>query len=195
MDTPPSFDLGALLEEAGAIQRGHFILSSGRHSDVYVEKFRVLERPGVLTVLCAQIAERFAGSGIDLVAGPTTGGIIIAFEAARQLGVSALYVESVEGAKTIRRSAVIPPGSRVLVVDDVQTTGLSLRETIQAVADAGGEPAACAVLIDRSPEPIDFGIPFFAVHRVEAQSWAPDSLPPSLALIPAVKPGTRQDSK
>ncbi len=191
MATPPSFDLGAMLEEAGAIQRGHFILSSGRHSDVYVEKFRILERPDVLSILCAQIAERFRTSEIDLVAGPTTGGIIIAFETARQLGVPAVYVESVDGVKTIRRSAVIPPGSRVLVVDDVQTTGLSLRETIQAVSEAGGDPAAAAVLIDRSPELIGFGIPFFAVHRVEAQSWAADDLPEHLAGVPAVKPGTR----
>lgn len=188
---PPSFDLEAMLEEAGAIQRGHFILSSGRHSDLYVEKFRILERPEVLSTLCGQIADRFRSAEIDLVAGPTTGGIIIAFEVARQLGVPAVYVESVDGVKTIRRSAVIPPGARVLVVDDVLTTGLSVREAMDAVRRHGGAPAAAALLIDRSPEPVDFGVPTFAAHRVSAQSWAADDLPEHLVGIPAVKPGTR----
>ncbi|MCH7946109.1 MAG: orotate phosphoribosyltransferase, partial [Armatimonadetes bacterium] len=125
-----SVDLGPLLEESGAVLRGHFLLTSGRHSDVYIEKFRLLTRPRVLSALCKEIAAHFAGARIDLVAGPTTGGIIIAFEVARQMGVAAAYVEAVAGVKTLRRGQKIAEGAKVLVVDDVLTTGLSVNETI-----------------------------------------------------------------
>src|SRR5690349_15683824 len=158
-------DLGDLLESSGAIRRGHFLLSSGRHSDVYVEKFRILERPDVLSGLCGEIAERFKGEGVDVVAGPTTGGVIIAFEVARQMGLPALYVETDDGKKTLRRGATMPAGGRVLVVDDVLTTGLSLKETIGAIEERGGLLAGVAVLIDRSQGTADFGAPFVAAHR------------------------------
>jgi orotate phosphoribosyltransferase len=184
-----SVDLGALLESSGAVLRGHFVLTSGRHSDVYFEKFRVLERPDVLSALCAEIAERFPD--MDLVAGPTTGGIIIAFEVARQLGVPALYVESEGGQKTLRRGASVPTAARVLVVDDVLTTGLSVRETMAVVEEAGGTVVGVGVLIDRSGEPLDFGVPTHAAYRVTAESFAPDAVPDWLAAIPVTKPGTR----
>ncbi|MBS1711432.1 MAG: orotate phosphoribosyltransferase [Armatimonadetes bacterium] len=182
--------LEQLLEESGAILRGHFKLTSGRHSDVYFEKFRVLENPAALSALCREIADRFAGQA-DIVAGPTTGGIIIAFEVARQMGVSAIYVESEDGVKTLRRNAVIPAGSRVLVVDDVLTTGLSVQETMDAVSRFGGTVAGVGVLIDRSSQSLDFGVPFFAAYQVQAQSWAQDEVPDWLSAIPVAKPGTR----
>ena len=198
-------DLGRLLEESGAILRGHFVLSSGRHSDVYFEKFRLTEQPEVLTALCGEIAEHF-GSGsspsscrqeegetrIDFVAGPLTGGIIIAFECARQMGLPAVYVESEDGRKALRRGKTLPPGARVLVVDDVLTTGLSVFETIQAIQAAGGEVGGVGLLIDRSEKPIDFGCPFYAAYKVEAQSFAPDEVPDWLNKIPVQKPGTRK---
>lgn len=184
-------DLSVLLQESGAILKGHFRLSSGRHSDTYFEKFRILEQPRVLSALCAEAAARFENEGIDLVAGPTTGGIIIAFEVARQMNVKAVYVETENGVKTIRRGAVIPSGSRVLVVDDVMTTGLSVRETIDAVLRAGGTLAGVACLIDRSEKGQDFGAPYFASYRVEAQSFEPEEVPDWLAAIPVTKPGTR----
>jgi len=184
-------DLGKLLQESGAVLRGHFVLTSGRHSDTYVEKFRILEQPHVLTTLCREIAEKFAGQGIDLVAGPTTGGIIIAFEVARQMGVSAVYVESENGVKKLRRGAVIPTGTRVLVVDDVLTTGTSVREVISVVESEGGIVGGVAVLIDRTESALDFGAPLHAAHRVEAQSFPPESVPAWLAEIPTSKPGTR----
>lgn len=184
-------DLHELLTSSGAILKGHFLLSSGRHSDVYFEKFRVLERPDVLSRLCAEICGRFAAEGIQYVAGPTTGGIIIAFEVARQMGVPALYVESEDGLKKIRRGATVPKGARVLVVDDVLTTGGSVRETMGVVRSIGGEVAGVGVLIDRSPRPLDFGCPSFAAYTVEAQSWDPDEIPDWLAAIPISKPGTR----
>jgi orotate phosphoribosyltransferase len=183
-------DLAELLEDSGAILRGHFILSSGRRSHVYFEKFRILERPDVLTALCAQIAEHFKESGIQMVAGPTTGGIIIAFEVGRQMGLPTRYVESEEGVKKLRRNAHIEPGTRVLVVDDVLTTGLSLRETVHALQRYGAEVAGVAVLIDRSVK-FDPGVPFYAAYQVDSESYAPDEVPEWLASIPVTKPGTR----
>lgn len=185
-------DLSALLETSGAILRGHFLLTSGRHSDAYFEKFRVLERPDVLSALCAEIAEHFKNSELGLVAGPTTGGIIIAFEVARLMGLPALYVESEGGQKKLRRNATVPPGARVLIVDDVLTTGKSVHETVEVIRQAGGIAAGVGVLIDRSESPIDFGCPLYAAYRVEAKSYAPDEVPAWLQEIPITKPGTRQ---
>lgn len=186
-----SVDLERLLIESGAFLRGHFQLTSGRHSDVYLEKFRILEQPKVLSALCAEIAAEFAGQ-VDLVAGPTTGGIIIAHEVARQMGLNAVYVESENGKKTLRRGASIPSGARVLVVDDVLTTGLSVMETMAAVREFGGEPCSVGVLIDRSGGQVDFGVPLFASYTVNAESWAEDEIPDWLAAIPVSKPGTRK---
>ncbi|MCH8977786.1 MAG: orotate phosphoribosyltransferase [Armatimonadetes bacterium] len=187
-----SVDLGLLLEESGAVLHGHFLLSSGRHSDVYVEKFRILTQPQVLSALCQEVAQHFAGEQVDLVAGPTTGGIIIAFEVARQMGVPAVYVETEDGDKTLRRGQTIAAGARVLVVDDVLTTGLSVNETISAVIRFGGEVVGVGVLIDRAQEGRDFGCPMFSSHRVEAESWAADDVPDWLAEIEITKPGTRK---
>lgn len=184
-------DLGQLLESSGAVLRGHFILTSGRRSAVYFEKFRVLERPDVLSALCTEVAERFRDTEIDAVAGPTTGGIIIAFEVARQLGLPAVYIESENGVKTLRRGKTLAPGTRILIVDDVLTTGRSLVESRDAIATAGGEVVGYAVLIDRSAEDLGLGRPLHAAYRVEAESYAPDEIPEWLAAIPPVKPGTR----
>lgn len=184
-------NLQELLEESGAILRGHFILTSGRHSDVYFEKFRILERPDVLIALCGQIAAQFARQNVSLVCGPTTGGVIVAFEIARQMGLPALYVETEDGKKALRRQAIVPPGAKVLVVDDVFTTGRSVIEVADLIREKGGEVAGVGVLIDRSESVIDFGCPFVAAHRVGAQSFAADRVPEWLAAIPAVKPGTR----
>ncbi|MBS1709240.1 MAG: orotate phosphoribosyltransferase [Armatimonadetes bacterium] len=192
--SPPSaspVDLGELLEQSGAVLHGHFLLTSGRHSEVYFEKFRVLERPDVLSALCTAIASHFQGVEVDVVAGPTTGGIIIAFEVARQLGVPALYVESVDGKKTLRRGGAVAAGARVLVVDDVLTTGLSVKETIDVVQAAGGQCIGAGVLIDRASGDLGFTVPLFAAYRVEAESYAPDAVPDWLAAIPITKPGTR----
>lgn len=194
-----SVDLAKLLEESGAILRGHFIFTSGRHSDTYFEKFRVLERPDVLSALAREIADHYKSKTTDyrpqMVAGPTTGGIIIAFEVGRQMGLPTIYIETEDGMKTLRRGRTIPKGARVLVVDDVLTTGTSLIETRQAIEEAGGEVVAYAVLIDRSPKSIDLELPIFASFKADAQtypSYAPDEIPDWLAAIPAVKPGTRK---
>lgn len=185
-------DLGTLLDASGAVLRGHFLLTSGRHSGVYFEKFRVLEQPQVLSALCTEIARTFQGQ-VDVVAGPTTGGIIIAFEVARQMGVPALYLESEDGVRTLRRGAAFPKGARVLIVDDVLTTGRSIREVLEVVLVAGCTPAGVGVLIDRTEGPLDFGCPLRAAYRVEAESFAPDEVPDWLQALPITKPGTRQE--
>ncbi len=179
------------LESIGAVLRGHFVLSSGRHSDVYFEKFRVLERPDVLADLCEKIAARAFPKRIDRVAGPLTGGILVAYEVARQLQVPGLYIENEGGRKTLRRGAKLTPGERVLVVDDVLTTGLSLGESVAAVREAGGDPILCAVLLDRWEGPTRIEPEVFAAHQVQATSFAPDEVPDWLAAIPVRKPGTR----
>lgn len=186
----PREEIETLLRESGAILTGHFLLTSGRHSDVYFEKFRLLERPDVLSRVCAEIA-RNVGQNPDVVAGPTTGGIIVAYEVARQLGVAGLYVEREEGHRVLRRGATIQPGAKVLVVDDVLTTGVSVREVVDLLRRQGADVVGVGVLIDRSQAPIDFGCPMYAAYRVEAQSYAPDEVPEWLASIPVSKPGTR----
>lgn len=191
MPSPDSLDLAKILDESGAVLKGHFKLTSGRHSDTYFEKFRVLEQPKVLNALCSAIANRFAGASIDLVAGPTTGGIIIAFEVARQMGLESRYVETENGVKTLRRGATIAPGAKVLIVDDVLTTGLSLRESVEAIERFGGKAAGIAVLINRS-EGFDAPCPFFAAHTVSAVSYDESDVPEWLAKIPVSKPGTRK---
>src|SRR6476469_1457548 len=130
-----SVDARAILREVGAMKEGHFLLSSGRHGDRYIEKFALLMRPREAAQVCAMIAERFADAGVEAVAGPTTGGILMAFEIARQLGVRAVYAERVEGGtgREFRRGATFRPGERVLVIDDILTTGGSIRETLAAL--------------------------------------------------------------
>lgn len=185
-------DLVRAMEEAGAILRGHFLLSSGRHSDVYFEKFRILERPALLSEACSEIARRFSKSGVEVVAGPTTGGVIIAFEVARQMGASALYVEREGERRVLRRGAALREGTKVLVVDDVLTTGLSVREVISVLRDAGGDVVGVGVLVDRSEMEQEFGVPLFAAARVEARSYAPEEVPEWLAQIPITDPGSRR---
>ena len=185
-------DLTSLLDSSGAILRGHFVLTSGRHSEVYFEKFRVLERPDVLSALCAELVGRLPRGEFDAVAGPTTGGIIIAFEMGRQMGLPAVYVETEDGEKTLRRGKTLAPGTRVLLVDDVLTTGTSLVESRTAIERAGGRVSAAAVLIDRSPQGLDLGMALHRAHRVAAESYAADEVPEWLAAIPATKPGTRK---
>lgn len=184
-------EVGALLESSGAILRGHFLLTSGRHSAVYFEKFRLLEQPGILSEIVKSMLDGLRAEEFDLVAGPTTGGIIIAFEVGRQWDLPTAYVETENGVRTLRRGKTLPPGARVLLVDDVLTTGTSLRECKVALEAAGAELRAAAVLIDRSEQAPDLGVPVTAAHRVVAESYAEHEVPAWLASIPVTKPGTR----
>ncbi len=164
-----------IFERAGAFLRGHFVYTSGRHGADYLEKFRILEDPTATARLAGMIAEHFRGAGVALVAGPTTGGVLIAYEVARQLGTQAIYAERVDGRRVFRRDFHIPAGARVLVVDDVITTGGSVMEVMAAVRAAGGTVVGVGVLVQRAA--VDFGVPAFACMRVDFPSFAPEACP------------------
>jgi len=176
-------------EAAGAFLRGHFVYTSGRHGADYLEKFRILEDPKTTTALAAMIANEFSPLTPELVAGPTTGGIILAYEVARQLGVNAVYVERGEsGGRVLRRGFEIPPGTRVLVVDDVVTTGGSVAETEACVTDAGGVVIGIGVLADRTAGRAATNVPFFACLTVDFPSYPPDACSQCAAGIPVAAP-------
>jgi orotate phosphoribosyltransferase len=186
----------AVLDEfraAGALLEGHFILSSGLHSGRYLQCARVLMDPARAARLCSTLAgivrERLPD--IDLVASPAMGGVIVGYEMARQLGVSAVFLERVEGRLTLRRGFTIPGGSRVLMVEDIVTTGLSSRECIIEIEREGGKVVGAACLIDRSGGKAELPVPLVALAQLSIPTYSADALPPELASIPAVKPGSR----
>ncbi len=178
-----------IFRRAGAMLEGHFLLTSGRHSARYLEKFLVLQWPQYTGLLCQQIADQFRSAGISVVAGPTTGGIIVAYEVARQLGVRGLFAERTPEGRAFRRGFQIAPGERVLVVDDILTTGGSVREVVAAVRRSGGEPVAVAVLVDRSDGQHGLDVPVFALGRLSIPTYAPEECPLCRAGVPLVKPG------
>jgi len=178
-----------LFEKSGAILKGHFLLTSGLHSPVYWEKFKVLQFPQYTEQLCRMIADHYREQGIQVVAGPTTGGIILAFEVARQLGIRGIFAEKEDaGGRAFKRGFSITPGERVLIVDDVLTTGGSIREVVDAVNSQGGEIIGIGVLVDRSEQEADFGFPLFGCHRAETITYPPDNCPLCAAQLPLVKP-------
>jgi orotate phosphoribosyltransferase len=175
----------ALFERSGALLRGHFTYTSGRHGAEYIEKFRLLEDPKATTALCGMIAAHFAGAEAELVAGPTTGGIILAYEVARQLGVRAVYAERGEtGSRVLRRGFTVRPGERVLVVDDIVTTGGSVRDMLTCVEIAGGTVVGVGVLGDRTGGRLAVAVAFFACLTVDFPSYAPAECPLCAAGIP-----------
>jgi orotate phosphoribosyltransferase len=182
------------MRAVGALKEGHFLLSSGRHSDVYVEKFDLLRNPTATSRVCTGFADRFRDERIDVVVGPTTGGILLAFEVGRQLGIAAAYAERSSDGSTgreIRRGTVFTPGSRVLVVDDILTTGGSVRETLTALEQHPVHIVAIAVLVDRSAGDTRFGdIPLFALASQKVESWPADECPLCEQGVLLVKPGT-----
>ncbi|MFC1966154.1 orotate phosphoribosyltransferase [Chloroflexota bacterium] len=180
----------AIFEKSGAILKGHFLLASGLHSPVYWEKFQVLQFPKYTGQLCRMITNHFLRQGIQVVAGPTTGGVILAFESARQLGVRCIFAEKdSSGGRAFRRGFEIDAGERVLIVDDILTTGSSVREVMTAVTGQGGIIVGIGVLVDRSEQAIDFGVPLFSCHRASVVTYAPEGCPLCAAQVPLVKPG------
>ncbi len=189
--TIASADVERVFRESGALREGHFILASGRHSPMYLEKFQVLQHPLETERLCAAIASWVRLLAAETVAGPTTGGIILAHEVARQLGVRAIYAERRAGAgREFRRGFALRPGERVVVVDDIMTTGGSVQETIDAVRSAGGEVVGAAVLVDRSGGDARLDAPVEALWRLDIPTYAPAECPLCTKGIPATHPGT-----
>ena len=184
----------SLFADAGALLEGHFLLKSGRHAGRYLEKFLVLQHPRYGVELCRRFAEVLAPYRPTLIVGPTTGGVLLSFETARQMGgsVHAAFAEPVaDGGRALRRGWSIAPDERVALVDDILTTGASLVETVDAVRAAGVEPVAAAVMVDRSVEAVDIGLPLHSLGRIEIPSWEPDACDMCAAGAPLRKPGSR----
>jgi orotate phosphoribosyltransferase len=194
---PRSATIEEIFEAAGALRRGHFLLKSGRHSDRYLEKFAVLQYPSLAVEIGRRLAETLAPHEPTLVVGPTTGGVLLAFETARQLEgslrrqVRGVFAEPMErGRRALRRGWPVTADDRVVLVDDILTTGASVHETVSAVRAAGGEPLAAAVIVDRSTQPVELGFPLTSLGRLEIESWAPDGCPHCAGGQPLVKPGS-----
>lgn len=179
---------------AEALLEGHFILSSGLRSSRYLQCARVLMNPARAERLAAELARRIPDKvkiRLGAVVSPAMGGVIAGHEMGRALGLDAMFVERPEGRFGLRRGFRLAPGQKVLLMEDVVTTGLSSREAIAAVTEAGGEVIAAAALVDRSNGKADLGVPFYPLIRLEVPTYQADALPPELAAIPAQKPGSR----
>ncbi|MBL8893822.1 MAG: orotate phosphoribosyltransferase [Rhizobiales bacterium] len=180
--------------DAGALLEGHFILSSGLHSPRYLQCARVLMDPKRADRLCAALAAKLRkiySGPIDLVASPAMGGVVVGYEMGRQLGVPAIFFERVDGRLALRRGFTIDKGARCVMVEDIVTTGLSSRECIAGIEEEGGVTVAATCLIDRSGGKADLGLPLASLAQLDIPTYPADALPPDLAKIPAVKPGSR----
>ncbi|MCA9860626.1 MAG: orotate phosphoribosyltransferase [Thermomicrobiales bacterium] len=187
-------DLEQLFVESGALKEGHFLLASGRHSDRYLEKFDLLRNPRATSEVLEGLARELSSWEIDVIVGPTTGGILLAFELARQLGLPAAYAERIgEGmsGREIKRGTVFVPGSKVFIIDDILTTGGSVAETLNALKGLPVEVVGIAVLADRSGGSVRFGeIPLLPLLSLDIQSWPAGECPYCAESVPLVKPGS-----
>jgi orotate phosphoribosyltransferase len=189
-------DILSEFRAADALLEGHFLLSSGRHSAYYLQCARVLmnpERASRIAIGIAQKIDRDIRSQIGAVISPAMGGVIIGHEMGRALGVDAMFLERPEGTFYLRRGFEVEQGTKVLMVEDIVTTGLSSREAIKAINEAGGDVIAAASIIDRSAGSADLGVPFFHLLELNFPTYAPDEVPEDLAAIPVVKPGSRKE--
>jgi orotate phosphoribosyltransferase len=184
-------DIEKILEENNVLKTGHFLLSSGLHSAKYFEKFRILENPELVVMFGRMIAEHYKNSGISIVCGPTTGGVIIAYEVARQMGLKCIFAESKppDTGRVIRRGFTVPEGAKILVVDDILTTGGSIKETLDALKSFPGKVIGISVLIDRSSEAINFNelvpdVEFFACYKMAVKNYESNSCPLCKVNIP-----------
>jgi len=193
MDTQKVMDI---FRDCGAMLEGHFILTSGLHSPVFLQKARVFMHADKTEILCRALAEeireRFSDGphGVDCVVGPAVGGIIPAYETSRHLKVPNVWVEREDGKFRLRRFE-LKKGARVVIVEDIVTTGLSIRETVSALQELGANVLAAACLVDRSGGKADVGVPLISLAELEVPTYPADNLPPELAAIPAVEPGSR----
>lgn len=179
---------------ADALLEGHFILSSGLHSARYLQCAKLMSQPKRAAKLCKVLADKVTAavpSGVDIVVAPAMGGVVVGYEMGRQLGCNAIFTERVEGVFEFRRGFELTPNARVLMVEDVVTTGLSSRECIETITAHGGHVVAGCSLIDRSNGTADIGVPLISLAMLDVPTYAEDALPQELADIPAIKPGSR----
>jgi len=181
-----------IFEKTGAMLSGHFLLTSGRHSDKYFQCAMVLQHPRHCRALCRELAARFASEGVETVVGPAMGGIVMAYEAASALEVRSLFTERENGKMALRRGFTISPGERVLVVEDVVTTGGSVKEVIQLIRELGGTVVGAGVLVDRSGGGAGLGVRTESLMEIPAVSYSPDRCPLCMQGIPFIKPGSRK---
>lgn len=182
-----------IIEETGVLQHGHFLYTSGRHGESYMQCAKILQYPAYTELFARKIAEDFMNDGIEIVAAPAMGGIIIAYEVARQLGAMSMFVERENERMELRRGFFIPEGAKVLVVEDVVTTGGTVRETMEVVERYGGEVAGVGVFVDRTDGKIDFGKKFSSVLSINLKSYLPEECPLCReGRLPLVKPGSRK---
>ncbi len=181
-----------ILERTGSLKTGHFVLSSGLHSNKYVQCALALSYPKEADRLCSTLAEKLADIEIDVVVGPAMGGVVVAYELARALGVQGIFSERVDDRMFLRRGFEIKPGQKVLVIEDVVTTGKSAKEVMGMLAEMGAEVVAVAAIIDRSNGKADFGVPFKALLQLDIPTFEPVRCPMCAAGTVAVKPGSRK---
>jgi len=180
-----------IYKKTGALLSGHFLLSSGLHSDRYLQSALVLQQPDIAAKLCSALAENFKNFNINVVIAPALGGVFVSHETARALGVRALFAERINGELTLRRGFSIKPGERVLVVEDVITTGKSTKETIEVAKKEGGVVVAAGSLVDRSNGRVDLGVMFKSLVTLDVPSYAPEACPLCKSGSTPIKPGSR----
>ena len=183
-----------VFRDCGALLEGHFILTSGLRSAVYLQKALVFRRPDKTEILCRALAQKIRASGysdISQVVSPAVGGIIPGYETARHLGLPAIFTERVDGKFQLRRNFSVAPGEKVIVVEDIVSTGLSIRECVDCMKAIGANVVAAACIIDRSAGEADIGVPLVSLTQYKVPAYPADALPPELAALPAVKPGSR----
>ena len=182
----------ALLQKIDVLMEGHFIYTSGKHGDKYLQCARIFQTPSAAVALCEVLADKFRDSGIEVVIGPAVGAVQMAYEISRQLGVDNYFTERADGEMTLRRGFVIKPGMKCLLVEDVVTTGGTVIEVKKLVEGLGGVVAGVGSIVDRACGKVDFGVPFKSVIQIEAEAYDPEDCPLCKeGNLPPVKPGSR----
>lgn len=188
-------DILKIFEETEGILKGHFLLASGRHSDTYMQCAKLFMYPDKSALLCAALAEKLNGLRFDTVASPAVGGVIMGYEVARAVSKPNIFFERIDGTMTLRRGFTVKEKERFLVVEDVVTTGGSVREVMKLIEEMGGEVAAVASVVDRSNGEVTFGVPYFSLLALDVVSFEKDKCPLCATGVPVTKPGTRAVQK
>jgi orotate phosphoribosyltransferase len=181
-----------IFTETGVLKTGHFLLTSGRHSDKYLQCAQLLQFPEIAEKVCRELAQNFKKMNINTVIGPAIGGILVSYEVARALNVRSIFAEREEGDMTLRRGFSIEPGEKVIVVEDVVTTGGSVKEVIAMATDLGADVVGVGALVDRSGGKVDFGVPAYYLLNLDVNSYLSNDCPICRKGIPVVKPGSRK---